>query len=214
MPYCSRCGQQVDETALFCSNCGAPLKQQTQTGQSVSTPYGPFRRGRLGPSAGNRGRLREIVDRFLQKGATSPEKAMTIQELGLPLRFEEAMHRRLGQLGIFVEINGKYYLNEERLKQIQEQRSKGRSGSGGGSNRRRTGSPTWFHVIGIMLMLPIGLIIALLLYYFFGFRGGFFSGEFLLVFVIISLVLAVARLLFRRARKRYWREQWGEVGSG
>lgn len=74
MPYCSRCGQQVDETALFCSNCGAPLKQQTQTGQSVSTPYGPFRRGRLGPSVGNRGRLCEIVDRFLQKGATSPEK--------------------------------------------------------------------------------------------------------------------------------------------
>jgi hypothetical protein len=71
-----------------------------------------------------RRRLHEIIERFRQKGATSPEKAMTPQELGLPPRFEEAMHRRLGQLGIFVEINGKYYLNEERLEQIQEQRAK------------------------------------------------------------------------------------------
>jgi hypothetical protein len=74
-----------------------------------------------------RERLNEIVQLFRQKGATSPEKAMTAQELGVPPRFEEAMHRRLGSLGIFVEVNGKYYLSEERLRQIQE-----RSGTGGG----------------------------------------------------------------------------------
>ena len=124
MPYCSRCGQQVEETALFCANCGAPLKQQTQTGQSASTPYGQPGRFRFGQYGGNRGRLREIVDRFRQKGAASPEKAMTLQELDLPPRFKEAMHRRLGQSGIFMEINGKYYLNEEQLKQIREQRAK------------------------------------------------------------------------------------------
>ena len=89
-----------------------------------------------------RRRLQEIIERFRQKGATSPEKAMTIQELGLPPRFEEAMHRRLGQSGIFVEINGKYYLNEERLKQIQEQRAKRGSGSGGGAGWSRAGPPT------------------------------------------------------------------------
>jgi RsiW-degrading membrane proteinase PrsW (M82 family) len=33
MSYCSRCGRQFGEEALFCSNCGAPLKQQTQMGQ-------------------------------------------------------------------------------------------------------------------------------------------------------------------------------------
>ena len=214
MPYCQSCGHQVEETALFCSNCGAPLKQQTQTEQSAPAPYGPPRRPWFGQYGDNRGRLLEIVERFRQKGATSPEKAMTIQELGLPPRFKEAMHRRLGQSGIFVEVNGKYYLNEERLKQIQERRAKGRSGSGGGSDWSRKGLSTWSRVVGILLMLPIGLIVALLLHYFFGFRGGFFSGELLLVFVIISLVLAVARLLFRRARRRYWREQWGEVGSG
>ena len=80
---------------------------------------------------GMRRRLYEIIETFRQKGATSPEKAMTIQELGLPPRFEEAMHRRLGQLGIFVEVNGKYYLSEERLKQIQEQRQKIRSNGAG-----------------------------------------------------------------------------------
>jgi hypothetical protein len=124
-----------------------------------------------------RRRLREIIERFREKGATSPEKAMTIQELGLPPRFEEAMQRRLGQLGIFVEINGKYYLNEERLKQIQEQRAKAGSGSGGGDGWSRTGQPTWSRVIGILLILPIGIIIALVLFYFVALRGGLFPGN-------------------------------------
>jgi hypothetical protein len=131
---------------------------------------------------------------------------MTIQELGLPPRFEEAMHRRLGQLGIFVEANGKYYLNEERLKQIQEQRAKAESGSTGGSGWSRARPPTWSRVVGILLMLPIGIIIALVLFYFAAFRGGFFSGEFLIVLMAIFLGLALARLLFWSSRRRYWRE--------
>jgi len=52
--------------------------------------------------------------------ATTPEKALRPKELGLPPRFEEAMHRRLGRSGIFVEANRKYYLSEERLKEVQE----------------------------------------------------------------------------------------------
>jgi hypothetical protein len=72
--------------------------------------------------------LVEVVEKFRQKGATSSEKALTPQELGLPPRFEQAMHRRLGQTGIFVEVNGKYYLNEERLKQVQQQRKQQGSG--------------------------------------------------------------------------------------
>ena len=65
----------------------------------------------------------EVVERFRQKGAVSPDKAMTAEELSLPPRFEVAMKRRLGRLGVFVEVNGKYYLSEERLKQIEEMRS-------------------------------------------------------------------------------------------
>ena len=154
-----------------------------------------------------RRRLQEVIERFRQKGATSPEKAMTIQELGLPSRFEEAMHRRLGQSGIFVETNGKYYLNEERLKQIQERRTKLGSGSGGGGGWNRSGPPTWSRVVSVLLMLPIGIILALLLFYFVVLRGGFFPGEFLVVLLIIFLAVAAARLLFWRSRRQYWREQ-------
>ena len=67
-----------------------------------------------------RKQLTEIIAKFKEKSATTPEKALTAQELGLPPRFEEAMHRRLGRTGIFVEVNGKYYLSEERLKEVQE----------------------------------------------------------------------------------------------
>ena len=154
-----------------------------------------------------RRRLHEMIERFRQKGATSPEKAMTVQELGLPPRFEEAMHRRLGQSGIFVEVNGKYYLNEERLKQIQEQRAKTASGTGGGSDWGRTGPSSWSRVVGTLLMLPIGIIIALVLFYFVAFKGWFFPGEFLVILLIIFLALAVARILFWRSRRRYWHEQ-------
>jgi hypothetical protein len=148
-----------------------------------------------------------VIEKFREKGAVSPDKAMTAEELGLPPGFREAMKRRLGRSGVFVEVNGKYYLNEERLKQIQEQRAKGGSRSGGGSGWSRSGPPTWSRVVGILLMLPIGIIIALVLFYFVAFRGGFFPGEFLIVFVVIFLGLAVARLLFWRSRRRYWREQ-------
>ena len=65
----------------------------------------------------------DVVEKFRQKGALSSDKTMTAEELGLPPRFEEAMKRRLGRLGVFVEVNGKYYLSEERLKQIEEMRS-------------------------------------------------------------------------------------------
>jgi len=160
---------------------------------------------------GMRRRLQGIIEKFRQKGATSPEKAMTIQELGLPPRFEEAMHRRLGQSGIFVEINGKYYLNEERLKQIEEQRAKMGPGSSGGGGWNRAGPPSWYRAVGIFLMLPIGIILALLLFYFVVFNGGYFLGEFLVILLVISIVLFVVRMLYWRSRRRYWREQWGRT---
>jgi ABC-type bacteriocin/lantibiotic exporter with double-glycine peptidase domain len=88
-----------------------------------------------------RNKIIKVVEKFRQKGATTPEKALTAQELGLGPRFEQMMHRRLGQTGIFVEINGKYYLNEERLKQIQEQhKEKQASNSGSDSGRWQEGA--------------------------------------------------------------------------
>jgi hypothetical protein len=66
------------------------------------------------------GRFAEVIKKFRDKGAVSADKAMSAQELGLPPRFEEAMHRRLGQTGVIVEVNGKYYLSEEKLKEFKE----------------------------------------------------------------------------------------------
>ena len=154
----------------------------------------------IGNPEERRRRLRLMVERFRQKGATSPGAAMTAQELGLPPHFDEAMHRRLGQSGIFVEVNGKYYLNESRLKQIQELRTN--TGPKGG----RTGPPGWYRYVGILLMLPLAVIIAVVLFYLVDLREGFFPGELLVIILVIALLLFVVRLLFWRTRMRYWRE--------
>jgi hypothetical protein len=72
--------------------------------------------------------LMELIEKFRQKGALSPEKALTAEEMDLPPEFKERMKRRLGQLGVFVEVNGKYYLSEQRLKEVQEQIAERRRG--------------------------------------------------------------------------------------
>jgi len=67
-----------------------------------------------------REKILDVIRKFREKGATSSDKAMTPEELGLPPRFKEAMKRRLGRSGIFVEVNGRYYLSEERLREVKE----------------------------------------------------------------------------------------------
>ena len=74
----------------------------------------------------------------------------------------------------------------------------------------QTGSgPPRSSVVGTLLMLPIGLIVALVLLYvyFIGFRGRHFPGEFLVILVVIFLGLFVVRMLFWRSRREHWREQ-------
>lgn len=143
-----------------------------------------------------RQRLNGIVEKFRQKGATSLEKAMTIQELGLPPRFEQAMHRRLGQTGIFVEVSGKYYLNEERLSQIQQQRA---AGHAGGYGNRQGGPPSWMRYAGILLMLPIGIIVVVILYFLVFYSGAaYYPGEFLIIILVVLLLVFVARMLLWR----------------
>jgi len=139
-----------------------------------------------------RRRLMEVVERFREKGATSPERALTVQELGLPPYFERVMHRWLGRLGIFVEVDGKYYLDEDRLRRLQERYSK--------SGYRRGA-----YYIGILLMLPIGLIISLAIFYFLLFSGvRLFPGEFLLILTIVMVAVSIIRILYWRSRRRYW----------
>ena len=64
-------------------------------------------------------------------------------------------------------------------------------------------------VVGTLLMFPIGLVIVILLvFYFFAFRGrGYFPGEILLVSVVVFFGLFVIRSLYWSSRRKHWREQ-------
>jgi len=71
--------------------------------------------------------LPKVIEKFCQRGAVSPDKAISIDELGLPPRFKKLVEGCLGRLGIFVEVDGKYYLSEEQLKKVKEQLASRRS---------------------------------------------------------------------------------------
>jgi hypothetical protein len=60
-----------------------------------------------------------------------------------------------------------------------------------------------------LLLLPIGLIVVLVLFYLLMFGGvSFFPGEFLLLLVIVVIAVAVARMLYWRARRRSSLTNW------
>lgn len=65
------------------------------------------------------GRIREIIQTFRAKGALSPDTALTAQELGLSRIFVRVMKRRRGKTKVFVEVNGKYYLDENALHEMR-----------------------------------------------------------------------------------------------
>ncbi|MGA3190969.1 MAG: hypothetical protein ABSD73_00465 [Candidatus Bathyarchaeia archaeon] len=139
----------------------------------------------------------DVVEKFRQKGAVSPDKAMTAEELGLPPRFEEAMKRRLGRLGVFVEVNGRYYLSEERLKQVEELRS-ARGGAWNPGNRIMT--LRLFQLVTIVLVVTLFLVNLFVQ-----------SWELRIVsavLLVIWLVIAMLQIYFlSRVRKRYTSQQ-------
>jgi len=61
--------------------------------QSLSGEAKVFRRRRE-----MREHLLELIEKFIEKGTLSPEKAMIAEELDLPAEFKERMKRRLGAL--------------------------------------------------------------------------------------------------------------------
>jgi putative membrane protein len=77
------------------------------------------------------------------------------------------------------------------------------------SGEADTGPPrrSW---IGTLLMLPLGLIIALVLLYLAFLRGyrPYFPGEFLFVLLVILLGLFVIRTLYWRSRRKNWQERF------
>jgi len=72
--------------------------------------------GRASPEERKR-RLMQLVEKFRSLGATSPEKAVTLEQLGV--RRDRALRR--GPLASVVkEKEGKFYLPEEGLKQLEK----------------------------------------------------------------------------------------------
>jgi len=67
--------------------------------------------------------LLKEIEKFRHKGAVSPEKAMSIEELELSPKFKTFLRSSPRLLGVFVEVDGKYYLSEEQLKKVEEQLS-------------------------------------------------------------------------------------------
>jgi len=61
--------------------------------QSLSGEAKVFRRRRE-----MREHLLELIEKFIEKGTLSPEKAMIAEELDLPAEFKERMKRRLDAL--------------------------------------------------------------------------------------------------------------------
>jgi hypothetical protein len=138
--------------------------------------------------------LSEIIEKFRQKGAVSPDKAMTAEELGLPPGFQEAMKRRLGRSGIFVEVNGKYYLNEERLKEIEEQRRA--EGAAWGSRGR-------LFTLRIARTVLVVIVFALLLTYIFvqSWVIGVLAGVFIAAWLVVTVLQIYYLSRIRRTLK-------------
>jgi len=64
-------------------------------------------------------RIRQIIRTFQAKGALSPETALTAGELGLSRMFVRILHRRRGRTRVFIEVNGKYYLDQRALQEMK-----------------------------------------------------------------------------------------------
>jgi len=70
-------------------------------------------------------------------------------------------------------------------------------------------------VVGTLLMLPIGLIIVLvLLFYFVSFRRPYFPGELLIILAVLFLGLFAIRSLYWESRRKYWRERLRRDNQG
>ena len=65
--------------------------------------------------------FRRLVDTFREKGATTPEKAMTWKELGFPEAFEHMLPQIQPDRSPIVKKGNKYYLSETRLKDFMEE---------------------------------------------------------------------------------------------
>jgi len=112
-------GTNGDVEPIRLTPAEAPAPQFSPGGMPGMGSGGMPGMGHGGGRGMGHGQMMEIVETFTKNGATSPETAMTLEELGLPPMFGMMLQGPMGQMGIFVEHNGRYYLSEERIKQMR-----------------------------------------------------------------------------------------------
>ena len=95
---------------------GRPMGAVPAGAPSGSPSHTAGWRASRGWTAGPERGSAEIVATFQAKGAISPATALTAEELGLSRMFVRIMKRRRGKTRVFVELNGRYYLDEKALK--------------------------------------------------------------------------------------------------
>lgn len=66
--------------------------------------------------------FRRMVEVFRERGATTPEKALTLKELGFPADFENFSSLIPKDESPIVQVGKKYYLSEKRLAEFRKQR--------------------------------------------------------------------------------------------
>jgi YVTN family beta-propeller protein len=124
-------GTKVDSNGSGPDNQGkattveAMETQQTQApAQSASilttTPPPPSPHEPAEPQGWRDEKIQQIIQKFQEKGAISPQTAMTAKELGLSRIFVRIMERRKDQTKMFVEVNGKYYLDQLALEEKKQ----------------------------------------------------------------------------------------------
>lgn len=121
-------------------------------------------------------------------GATSPATAKTAEELGLPSRFKEAMNRRLGQTRIFVEVNGKYYLDEARLAQMSQPGYRWQRQRMRGPNRGIREKMFALRIIRMIVSIAVLLLIFANIFYLHSTEAWFAIGGLIILAVIITVL--------------------------
>jgi YVTN family beta-propeller protein len=99
-----------------------PASAQTTPIFAPTPPPPPSQQEPTEPQGWRDEKIQEIIQKFQAKGAISPQTALTAKELDLSRIFVRIMERRREQTKMFVEVNGKYYLDQNTLERKNQQR--------------------------------------------------------------------------------------------
>ena len=92
-----------------------PVPAQTTPIIAPTPPPPPSQQEPTEPQGWRDEKIQEIIQKFQEKGAISPQTALTAKELGLSRITVRIMERRREKAKMFVEVNGKYYLDQQAL---------------------------------------------------------------------------------------------------